>query len=186
MKIKFNRSIILVSCLAVLVAGVISGCAKKPAPDTMGGETPAVTEMSSQDVKGIQEGSMSESGIKESGSMQGMQGAEMAMQRIHFNFDQYILTPEAQETLAKNADYLRSNPGVKVQIEGHCDERGSDEYNLALGERRATTTKNYMVTIGIDASRLSTISYGEEKPLEMGNNEDAWAMNRRAEFVVSK
>ena len=85
-------------------------------------------------------------------------------------------------TLEQNAVYLRSNPALKVVIEGHCDDRGSDEYNLALGERRAVAAKNYLVSLGIAAERLSVISYGEEQPLVTAANEEGWAKNRRAEF----
>ncbi len=79
---------------------------------------------------------------------------------------------------------LKALSGVDIRIEGHCDERGSDEYNLALGERRAQAAMNYLATLGVPASRMSTISYGEEKPLDPGHNEEAWAKNRRAEFVA--
>jgi len=79
---------------------------------------------------------------------------------------------------------MKKNPGAKVQIEGHCDERGTPEYNLALGQRRADSTKKYLVNLGIDGSRLSTISYGEEKPADPGHNEAAWAKNRRAVFDI--
>ncbi|RMF47475.1 MAG: peptidoglycan-associated lipoprotein Pal, partial [Deltaproteobacteria bacterium] len=104
------------------------------------------------------------------------------LQRIHFDFDQFTLSPEARDILAANAALLNANPGLKVRIEGHCDERGSDEYNLALGERRAVAARDYLVSLGVAADRLSTISYGEEMPLDAGHDEAAWAKNRRAEF----
>jgi peptidoglycan-associated lipoprotein len=106
------------------------------------------------------------------------------LQRIQFAFDQHTLSDQARETLAGNAAWLKANPGARVVIEGHCDERGSDEYNLALGERRALAAQNYLVSLGIAASRLSTISYGEERPLTPGQSEEAWEQNRRAEFKV--
>jgi peptidoglycan-associated lipoprotein len=86
--------------------------------------------------------------------------------------------------LKQNAALLAKYPRVKIQIEGHCDERGTSQYNLALGERRATSTKQYLITLGISADRISTISYGEEKPLDPGHNEEAWAKNRRAHSVI--
>jgi len=107
-------------------------------------------------------------------------------ENIYFGFDQYALTPEARATLKKHADWLQANRGYVMRIEGHCDERGTNEYNLALGQRRADATKKYLVGLGLDARRLSTVSYGEEKPLDPGQDEGAWAKNRRAQFVVSK
>ena len=111
------------------------------------------------------------------------QVSDTQLQMIHFDFDQHTLTAEARTILDGNASYLQANPDVKVVITGNCDERGSDEYNLALGERRAAAARDYLVSMGIDPQRLSVISYGEEKPLDPDHNEAAWAMNRRAEFV---
>ena len=104
------------------------------------------------------------------------------MNRIQFDFDQFTLSSEARQVLGANAKYLKAMSAVKVVIEGHCDERGSDEYNLALGESRALAAKNYLVSLGVSAKRLSVISYGEEKALVDASNENAWAQNRRAEF----
>ena len=103
---------------------------------------------------------------------------------IYFEFDSAALSPVAQGVLNGKADYLRDNPGTQVIIEGHCDERGTPEYNLALGDRRAESAKNYLVNLGIDAARFTTVSYGEENPVDMGHNEDAWAKNRRAKFLI--
>jgi peptidoglycan-associated lipoprotein len=103
---------------------------------------------------------------------------------IHFDFDKYDIRPGDAEILKGNAALLMKYPTVKIQIEGHCDERGTIEYNLALGERRASSAKNYLLSLGLSASRISTISYGKEKPLDPGHNEEAWAKNRRAHFIV--
>lgn len=103
---------------------------------------------------------------------------------IHFDFDRYDLRPDAKRILAENARVLMENPTWKVQIEGHCDERGSNEYNLALGERRARSAMNYLIKLGISPERLSIISYGEERPLDPRHCEEAWAKNRRCHFVV--
>jgi len=103
---------------------------------------------------------------------------------IYFEFDSSALLPMAQETLSNKADYMMHNPGQNVVIEGHCDERGTAAYNLALGERRADSAKAFMVNLGVDAAQISTISYGEERPVDMGHNEEAWAKNRRAHFEV--
>ena len=103
---------------------------------------------------------------------------------IYFDFDSYVLTGVAQDILMRKAQWLRVNPDASVTIEGHCDERGTNEYNLALGDKRAEIVKAYLVNLGIDAGRLPTISYGEERPVDTGHNEEAWAKNRRAHFVV--
>jgi peptidoglycan-associated lipoprotein len=103
---------------------------------------------------------------------------------IHFDFDQYEIRPGDVEVLNENAALLMKYPDVEIQIEGHCDERGTVEYNLALGERRANRTRNYLVSLGVSPDHISTISYGEEKPLDPGHNEEAWAKNRRAHTVI--
>lgn len=105
--------------------------------------------------------------------------------RVFFGFDKYDLSEEAQATLQRQAAWLKANPTVTLLIEGNCDERGTREYNLALGERRATAVKNYLVTLGVSADRLSTISYGKERPVALGHNEAAWAQNRRSVSVVN-
>lgn len=111
--------------------------------------------------------------------------AVAGLERIQFAYNQFTLEEQARMILEKNAVYLRSNPALKVVIEGHCDDRGSDEYNLALGERRAMAARNYLVSLGIAAERLAIISYGEEQPLVAAANEEAWAKNRRAEFKAA-
>jgi peptidoglycan-associated lipoprotein len=111
--------------------------------------------------------------------------AATAGDRIFFAFDRSDITPEAQQTLARQADWLRRYPNVTVTIEGHCDERGTREYNLALGERRAQAAKNVLVAMGIPASRISTISYGKERPAVVGSTEEAYAQNRRAVTTVN-
>ena len=109
---------------------------------------------------------------------------ELIFDNVRFDFDKYTLSEQARETLADHARKLSENPGVKLLIEGHCDEWGTIEYNLALGEKRAETVKQYLVSYGIDPSRLSTISYGKERPVDPGHNEAAWAKNRRCEFKI--
>jgi peptidoglycan-associated lipoprotein len=104
------------------------------------------------------------------------------LENVYFDFDKATLTDQAKDTLVRNAQWLREHPQVRVQVEGHADERGTSEYNLALGERRAESVKNYLLSLGIDGSRLVTISYGEERPADPGHNEEAWAKNRRVEF----
>ena len=104
---------------------------------------------------------------------------------VYFEFDSAVLSPEAQLKLAIKADFLTANNDVSVTIEGHCDERGTDAYNMALGQRRAEAAKAFLVDLGIPANRLSTISYGEERPVDPGTTEEAYAKNRRAHFVVN-
>ena len=105
---------------------------------------------------------------------------------ILFEFDSASLSVEAQEILRAKAAWLRENPGARVTIEGHCDERGTNEYNLALGDRRAFSCKSFLVDLGIADSRLTTISYGEERPIDSSPTEDAWAKNRRVHFVIKQ
>jgi len=100
--------------------------------------------------------------------------------RVFFGYDQYGLTPEAQHTLEMQAEWLKRYPNVNVTIAGHCDERGTREYNLALGERRASAAKDYLTALGVPASRISTISYGKERPAVLGSTPSAWSQNRRA------
>lgn len=105
---------------------------------------------------------------------------------ILFEFDSASLSIEAQEILRKKAEWLRENPKARVTIEGHCDERGTSEYNLALGDRRAYSAKVFLVDLGIEESRLATISYGEERPIDSNSSEEAWAKNRRDHFVIKE
>ena len=112
------------------------------------------------------------------GSQQDLEAS--AGDRVFFAFDRSDITPESQQILSRQADWLRRYPNVTVTIEGHCDERGTREYNLALGERRAQAAKNVLVASGIPGSRISTISYGKERPIVVGSNEDAWAQTRVA------
>lgn len=123
-----------------------------------------------------------EVGVGEKEMPQAVESAGSSLQDIHFDFDQHNIRSEDRAILEKNGQWLKENPRVKVQIEGHCDERGTLEYNLALGERRTKSTKDYLISLGIEPDRLPTISYGEEKPLEPGHNEEAWAKNRRSHF----
>ena len=117
------------------------------------------------------------------GSQQDLEAS--AGDRVFFAFDRSDISAEARESLTRQADWLRRYPNVTVTIEGHCDERGTREYNLALGERRAQAVKNVLVALGIPASRITTISYGKERPIVVGSNEEAWAQNRVAVTTVN-
>lgn len=107
------------------------------------------------------------------------------LKTVYFDFDSSEISGDTKSALQGNADYLKTNKNVDVQIEGHCDERGGRQYNLALGERRAKAVRDYLVALGVESKRLSTISYGSERPKAEGSDESAWAQNRRANFVVT-
>ena len=154
---------------ACAVLGLVAGCKGKPKAtesnlSAQGGDAVDSTPMSF-DPQGSDSGRIS------------------GLNTIRFGYDQSTLSAEAKTTLKGNAEWLKARPGVRMQIEGHCDSRGTIEYNVSLGERRANTVKSYMVSLGISADRLSTISYGEEKPVAMGDSEADMAKNRRANFV---
>ena len=107
---------------------------------------------------------------------------ETDLETVYFEFDKSSITEESRAILEQNAEIIKENPGVIVQIEGHCDERGTNEYNIALGQRRASATRDYLIELGVNAGRLATISYGEERPIDAAHNDEAWAKNRRAQF----
>ncbi len=104
--------------------------------------------------------------------------------RVFFGYDQYSLSPQAQATLQKQADFLKQYPSVSVQLSGNCDERGTREYNLALGARRAEAARAYLVSLGVDSSRLTTVSYGKERPIDPRSTEDAWSLNRNSTTTI--
>jgi peptidoglycan-associated lipoprotein len=198
---------IVVLCIATVVSG---GCAKKDMVKTEGqtpstqAVPPAAVEPESartpaKDLTGRETGGKEplvetptrEAAIKPEASRETSTGQtpgalEQELQKIYFNFDSATLSDDARANLSKNAALLAKQPSVKLQIEGNCDERGSDEYNLALGERRAKAARDYLVNLGVAPERLSVISYGEEKPVDQGHDEAAWAKNRRDEFVIIK
>lgn len=111
---------------------------------------------------------------------------ETRLDTVYFDFDSYILSANARDTLTRNAKWLHENRYLQVIIEGHADEIGSDSYNLALGEKRALAVRRYIETLGISREHIETISYGEEKPAVVGHDETAWAKNRRVEFIIVK
>ncbi len=122
-------------------------------------------------------------------SLKGVSAADKdqaALKDVHFTFDSDELDETARQTLVENSKWLQSNPGVKAVIEGHCDERGTEDYNLALGKRRANAVRSYLISLGVKPGRMSTVSYGENIPLDPGHNEAAWALNRRAHFAISQ
>lgn len=144
-------------------------------PGTMEGYTPLAEDMSqTEGPEGMATGSARE--------MAALEGSDLV--DVFFALDKSNLTAEGKDTLALNARLLKASSDVRIVVEGHCDERGTSEYNLGLGERRANAVKNYLVSLGVPASRIQTISYGEEKPFAVAHNEAAWQQNRRAHFAL--
>ena len=162
-----------IALVVLFIFGGLVGCAKPVTDDQANVTQSDMTQQ--QEVKPADTKPMDGDAVPSHDQMAGLE-------RIHFDFDQFTLSAEARSILGENAKYLSANSGVKAVIEGHCDERGSDEYNLALGESRALAAKSYLISLGVSAKRLSVISYGEEMPLSKGANESAWSQNRRAEF----
>jgi peptidoglycan-associated lipoprotein len=110
--------------------------------------------------------------------------APLELTTIHFDFDKFNLRPDARDIMAQNADGLSKHAAAVIKIEGHCDERGSEAYNMALGEKRATAARDYLVNYGVNKDKISVISYGKSRPVDTGHDENAWAKNRRADFIV--
>lgn len=115
------------------------------------------------------------------------EAAEQAFvsEQIRFAFDSSVLSNQARQVLNNKAGYLRTNPDITINVEGHADDRGTDSYNIALGKRRAESAKSFLVDLGIETHRMNTVSYGEEQPMAMGQNEASWAKNRRAKFMIN-
>jgi peptidoglycan-associated lipoprotein len=163
--------------LLVILLGtfLISGCAKKTVSETTVEEVLSDIPETGQNIEAYEE---STEPLKNEAL------TSVGLERVYFEFDQFVLTEKARGVLAANAEFLQAVPTLKVSIEGHCDSRGSDEYNLALGEHRSQVVKKYLVSLGISPERMETVSYGEEMPIDRGASEMAWAANRRAEFKV--
>jgi peptidoglycan-associated lipoprotein len=182
-------------CIVMMSLFMVVSCGKKtPGPGDTGDRAGISETEAAEAEKAAMEREKRQAAIEEQeiqarqkAEQEARQKAEQARdqfvnEKLYFGFDDSSLTPEARNVLRAKVQWLRANPDQCVLVEGHCDERGTDEYNLALGSRRAESVKDFMVKAGIDASRLTTISYGEERPAVAGRNEDAWAKNRRAEF----
>ncbi len=157
--------------VAALMTIMVVGCAKKPKVEAP--TKPITTETKPPEKPSDQP---TDQGKVEPGS-------SSKFKTIYFDFDRYNLRDDAKADLKKNIDVMQQDENLKMTIEGHCDERGTVEYNLALGERRAKSARDYMVNMGVKANRVSTISYGKERPIAFGHDEDAWAKNRRDDFV---
>lgn len=186
--------------LVILMIGflmTVSSCSKKKPrldpmeqPPSSGAESGLTADQkAAAEAQAIAEEELRAQQLREQQEMEAMQAQKEAREKfvnkdIYFNFDDASLSADAREVLKQKAAWLREKPNALVLIEGHCDERGTAEYNIALGQRRAQSVKTFLVNAGISASRLSTISYGEERPVALGSNESAWAQNRRAHFKI--
>ncbi len=155
---------------------VLTGCARNKGAMKPAATGPSAEQQTATTATGVQETDVLTEEI------QPIQPKEMA--DIYFAYDRFDLSPEARSTLADNAAWMENHPGTMVVIEGHCDERGSNEYNIALGDRRAKSAYNYLINLGVSSNRISTISYGEEKPVCSAGTESCWSKNRRAHFRV--
>ncbi len=183
---------LVASTLMVSLSFVVNGCGKPTVSDT--GEM-APVEQVEQVVppvdKGYDEGMASKEEPLDSSLMSGANDFDEArtsrgMLPIYFDFDKSNIRSDQRPRIEKNAQYLKSNASARIKIEGNCDERGTNEYNMALGERRALNAKKYLENLGIDGNRILTTSYGEEKPLNYGHDELSWSQNRRDDFVISR
>ncbi len=188
-----RKSLVLLSCSLSLQ--LLVSCTPPPEP---GDETAPPAEVGTaggSDPSGIAEGTLSspaggpaadvQTGTDSLTALQeGRPAEEGVLADVHFEFDRAELGPDARDLLQRNSDWIKQKPDVSIEIEGHADNRGTNEYNLALGARRAQAVKDYLVTLGNAPDRLSTISYGEELPVCGENSEECWRKNRRAHFVV--
>jgi peptidoglycan-associated lipoprotein len=161
----------------VLIVAVAAGCAKKKSEVSI--DTPYEEEDAEVFTPETTRGG---EGLPDIDQERLLWDPATGLQPVYFAFDSYALRADARETLQDNASKIMQAPGALIQIEGHCDERGTQEYNLALGEKRALAVRDYLIQLGVSGDRLVTISYGEEYPAVIGSNEAAWAQNRRCEF----
>lgn len=182
-----KRKLFMVLALVLIVPGLLmtTACSsKKAVKSTDTGAGSGLTQPGGKGpVGGGGKTTDGGSGIGGSGTAMDSATSRFVNEDVHFAYDSSALDAEAQAVLKSKAEFMRTNSG-NVTIEGHCDERGTSEYNMALGERRAQSAKKFLTNLGIAGSRLNTVSYGKERPLVMGNDESAWAKNRRAHFEL--
>ncbi|EPR37045.1 peptidoglycan-associated lipoprotein [Desulfovibrio sp. X2] len=177
---KAVRTLFVVLMIAVMAAAM--GCSSKQAKT----EQPAVSNDDAArraEEEAMRQRQLEEQRRREAAAMAAAQQEIGRM--IHFDFDKYDLKPEARSILQAKAQVLKQYANLKIVIEGYCDERGTEEYNLALGERRAKSAYEFLVLMGIQGNRMTTVSYGKSRPLDPAHNEVAWAKNRRCEFKVA-
>jgi len=181
----------IITILILCIALIMMGCPKK----TVVKEEPSVKKEEAVKIETAKKEAAKEEAArkelekslmaKKEPGIEGVVFESSLLKDIHFDFDKYDIRPGEAAILKGNAEVLKKYHQVKIQIEGHCDERGTNEYNLALGERRANSAKNYLLSLGVSPERISTISYGEERPSDPGHTEEAWAKNRRAHTIIT-
>jgi len=179
-------SLVCFIALAFLVScrGKVKEVAPPPPQTPQVKEQPAPEKVVEEPVAPVvKEPALTEEEIFMKKSLEEM-NAEAPLEIIYFDFDKYFIRDDAKPVLEADAEWLKKFESIKILIEGHCDERGTEEYNLALGERRAKSTLDYLASLGISADRIRTISYGESQPVDPGHNETAWQKNRRAQFKI--
>lgn len=178
------KKLLILSLTCLLVFTFMTSCKKKveqaPPPPPQVQEQPKVERVEKPPVT---EPVLSEEEIFERKTLEEI-NAEKPIGMIHFDYDKFFIREDAKAVLESNAVFMKKWTAVKVLIEGHCDERGTEEYNLALGEKRAKSALDYMMSLGISAERVKIISYGKSQPMDMGHNEAAWQANRRAQFTI--
>jgi peptidoglycan-associated lipoprotein len=174
--------LVLASALVFMVLISCRGKIKEVAPPPpQAQEQPKVEKV--EEAPAVKEPQLSEEEIFMSKSLEQI-NKEAPLDMIHFDYDRYFIREDAKPVLETNAVWLKKFKTAKVLIEGHCDERGTEEYNMALGERRAKSTSDYLITLGISPDRMKIISYGKSQPLDPSSNEIAWQKNRRAQFTI--
>ncbi len=187
MAVKASR--LFLAAVAVVLVFLACGCAKKKVVATAGpgAEGAEAGQIQEETLGGGLPGERlgrARRGVSAKAQAYGPEGIAFESEDVHFEFDQATLTPESRQLLQRKAAFLQRHPEVQITIEGHCDQRGSSDYNLALGQRRADSVKTYLQDLGIAAHRMSTVSYGKEQPLDPGMDEAAFARNRRAHLVI--
>jgi peptidoglycan-associated lipoprotein len=209
-KVKNLR--VFLAVLMILAIGAAFGCAKKTIRSDAAGYTPSRVEPRPAEAKpeaespdktaalekekglsqeNLREEALREKALREEAARKEAAAREAALKAaklepIYFEFDQWSLREDQKEVMMKNSQWLKANPNAKVRLEGHCDERGTAEYNLALGQKRAEAAKAFLEGLGISNQRMATISYGEERPMDAGHNEASWAKNRRVDVLAIK
>ncbi len=206
MRGQLNRNFLIFLVAGLCFMLFTSGCAKKPveveeaplatqkiapAPPAAPAEAPQAAEEKGPGEEVLASPVTEETQPKEKKKEEESYGRRISEARtsapmlpIYFDFDKYNIRKDMKARMQRNAKFLLDHPDVRIQIQGNCDERGTNEYNLALGERRAKSVKAYLVLLGVNADRMETVSFGEERPLDPGHNEKAWAKNRRDDLVI--
>ncbi len=184
-----NRKWMAAAWIVALAATLVVGCGPKPEPEVTPPPEPPMVEEPPEEVTPVvepptveDEKDLADEEIDFINSKIRQEG--LMVLDVYFDYDKYDLKPQARTGLQKNAAFMRANPRLVFAVEGHCDERGTNEYNLALGERRANAARDYLTSLGVDGGSMRTVSYGEERPDCTEHHEGCWSRNRRAHFVV--